>query len=169
MPSGVLVPPTAAPLTFDVLDCQAVGAGPVEARAPRRWRLHGRAADGRRLLLDVDADVAPASAPVVAAGPAAGRARTGATDAGAAVAPWLPPRLTRATVVPRDGWVIHAEQGHFDLGAVRLFVHEDVSAQAALAVPPRPVPLGKRLFWRAVFALLATRAGRRWLERRAAA
>jgi hypothetical protein len=40
---------------------------------------------------------------------------------------------------------------------------------AAQAVPPRRVPLGKRVFWRAVFALLATRAGRRWLERRAAA
>jgi hypothetical protein len=171
MPTGVLVPPTAAPLAFDVLDCQAVGPEPVEGSAPRRWRLHGRAADGRRLLLDFYADAAPAPAPARAgaAGPAASRARTGATDAGAAVSPLLPPRLTRATVVPSEGWVIHAEQGHFDLGAVRLFVHEDVSAQAALAVPPRPVPLGKRLFWRAVFALLATRAGRRWLERRASA
>lgn len=159
MPSGVRLPPTAAPLAFDVLDCQAVGRQSLQARAPRRWRLHGRAADGRRLLLDFDTDAAPA----------AGGARTGAPGAGAAVPPLLPPRLTRATVAPHHGWAIHAEQGHFDLGAVRLFVHEDVSEQAALAVPPRPVPLGKRLFWSAVFALLATRAGRRWLERRAAA
>jgi hypothetical protein len=160
MPSGVRVPPTAAPLAFDVLDCQAVGRPSGQPRAPQHWRLHGRAADGRTLLLDFAADAAPA----------AGQARTAASGAGAAVPPWLPPRLTRATVVSRDGgWAIHADQGRFDLGAVRLFVHEDVSVQAARAVPPRPVPLGKRLFWRAVFALLATRAGRRWLERRAAA
>jgi hypothetical protein len=175
MPSGVRVPPTSAPFAFDVLDCTAVAAG----RAPARWRLVGRTADGRRLLLDFDAE-APAAA-------------AGAAGAGAAVAPSLPSRLTRATVAqaahaaaatpvdrvpgavadaagePRRVWVIQADQGRFDLGAARLFVHEDVSALAAAAVPPRPVPLGKRLFWRAVFALLATRAGRRWLERRAAA
>jgi len=155
MPSGVRVSPTAPPFAFDVLDCQSVGARP----ALRRWRLHGRTADGRRLLLDVEADAAP--------------------GVGAAAPPSLPPRLTRATVAPashdpagesrRQVWVIQSEQGRFDLGTVRLFVHEDVSAQAAIAVPPRAVPLGKRLFWRAVFALLATRAGRRWLERRAAA
>jgi hypothetical protein len=139
MPSGIRVSPTSARFEFDVLDCQSA----VAAQAPRRWRLHGLTVDGRRLLLDFDAL--------------------------AAASPVLPPRLTRATVVSRDGWTIDAEQGRFELGAVRLFVHEDVGAQAMLAVPPRPVPLGKRLFWRAVFALLATRAGRRWLERRAAA
>jgi hypothetical protein len=156
MPSGVRVPPTAPPLAFDVLDCKSVGAGP----APRRWRLHGPAADGRRLLLDFDADAAPA----------AGGSRIRAAGADAAVPPLLPPRLTRASVTLADhAWVIQAEQGRFVLGGVRLFVHEDVGAQAAVAVPPRPVPLGRRLFWRAVFALLATRAGRRWLERRVAA
>jgi hypothetical protein len=159
MTSGVLVPPTAAPLVFDVLDCHVVGhpaaasttqlttQATTQATAPRRWRLRGQAADGRRLWLDFDA-----REPAAGGGP-----------------PLLPARLTRATVAPQRGWSIHAEQGQFELGAVRLFVHEDVSAQAALAVPPRAVPLSKRLFWRAVFALLATRAGRRWLERRAAA
>jgi len=154
MPSGVRIPPTAAPFAFDVLDCTSVGA----ERAPWRWRLDGRTADGRRLLLDFDADA------LTGAG--------GDPGAIAAVLPSrrLPLRLTRATVaLTDDAWVIQAEEGRFDLGAVRLFVHEDVSAQAAIAVPPRPVPLGKRLFWRVVFALLATRAGRRWLERRAAA
>jgi hypothetical protein len=159
MPSGVPVPPTAAPLAFDVLECQAIGRPSTQAPAPRRWRLQGRTADGRQLLLDVEG----------AAAPAAGGARIGAAGDGAAVPLLLPARLTRATVASHPGGFIQADQGRFDLGAVRLFVHEDVSAQAALAVPPRPVPLGKRLFWRAVFALLATRAGRRWLERRAAA
>jgi hypothetical protein len=159
MPSGVRVPPTAAPLAFDVLDCHAVGGPSAPAPAPWRWRLQGRTADGRRLLLDVEGTAAPA----------AGGARGGAADDGVAAPPRLPARLTRATVASHPGCIIDAEQGRFDLGAVRLFVHEDVSAQAALAVPPRAVPLGKRLFWRAVFALLATRAGRRWLERRAAA
>jgi hypothetical protein len=145
MPSAVLVPPTTAPFAFDLLECQPLGAG----QAPQRWRLAGRAADGRHLLLDV----------------------------GGAVPAAMPSRLTRARVAPvappvageaGRSWAIHADQGRFDLGTVRLFVHEDVSAQAAVAVPPRPVPLAKRLFWRAVFALLATRAGRRWLERRVA-
>jgi hypothetical protein len=160
MPSGVRVPPTSAPFVFDVLDCTSVAA----RSGPARWRLEGRVADGRRLLLDFAAE-----------------APLGVVAAGAAVPPSLPSRLTRATVAPtahaaadaagepRRNWMIQAEQGRFDLGAARLFFHEDVSALAAAAVPPRPVPLGKRLFWRAVFALLATRAGRRWLERRAAA
>ena len=183
MPSGVRVPPTAPPFAFDVLDCQRVGAG----RASARWRLEGHTAEGRRLLLDFDAG----------AGAGTAAASAGSADARAAEMPSLPSRLTGAIVAATDtdtsvvtaaaaatdvaaavdasagemrrGWTVLAEQGRFDLGPVQLFVHEDVSATAARAVPPRAVPLGKRLFWRAVFALLATRAGRRWLERRAAA
>ena len=53
MPSGVRVPPTSAPFTFDVLDCKSIG----DARALGRLHLSGHTADGRQLLLDFVAEV----------------------------------------------------------------------------------------------------------------
>jgi hypothetical protein len=38
-------------------------------------------------------------------------------------------------------------------------VHRDVGAAFYRALPPRPVPTAKRLFWRLVLALAASRAG----------
>ena len=143
MPSGVIDSPTGQRFAFDALEVESAGPDTV----PLRLRLRGEATDGRRWLLDF----ADASSP-----------------------PRAPARLTHAVVesIVRAGapplWRIQSDQGPFELGVARAFIHEDVTRLAASAIPPRPVPLGKRLFWRAVFVLLGTQAGRRWLERRAA-
>jgi len=146
MASGVIEPPTVPRYAFDVLDCETVGPG----RGPLRLRLRGRASDGRVLLLDLS---------------------------GAALARLEPARLSRAIVAATDRatadgasirtWHLQADEGRFEFGPAQLFVHEDVTAQATAAVPPRAVPLARHLLWRLVFLLLATRSGRRWLERRA--
>ena len=39
-------------------------------------------------------------------------------------------------------------------------VHEDVGAAVYAAIPPRPVPLTKRIFWWLVLRLLGSRLGR---------
>ncbi len=127
---------------FDALDCETVGP----ERGPLSLRLHGHSAEGRSLLLDFSGAPRP-------------QIETR--------------RLTRVVVAAVEGaagpiWSLQSDQGRFELGPVHLFVHEDVTARAAAAVPPRAVPLVKQLFWRLVFVLLATRGGRRWLERRAA-
>ncbi len=147
MSSGVIDSPTGHRLVFDALQVESGGPD----TGPLRLRLRGTATDGRQWLVDF-ADATPL--------------------------PRAPARLTHAVVEagpgPRSGaeatqpWQIQCEQGRFEFGTVRAFIHEDVTRIAAAAVPPRPVPLAKRLFWRAVFLLLGTQAGRRWLERRAA-
>ncbi len=157
MPSGVIDPPTAPRLAFDVLEGESPGPGAL------RWRLRGKSRDDRRLLLDFSADGVVQPAALTPSG----------LPRLPAQAPWSwPARLTGVVIEATDDaagrhWQMQCDQGRFDFGAARVFVHEDMSAVAASAVPPRVVPLGKRLFWRAVFALLETRSGRRWLERRA--
>jgi hypothetical protein len=47
--------------------------------------------------------------------------------------------------------------------ATSLHVHRDVGNAFYRAVPPRLVPLRKRLFWRVVLALAGTGAGKRLL------
>lgn len=136
------VPDPAGTQAFSFDTLRAAVTGPGTARA---WRLHGCSADGRRLLLDL----------------------AGVTTDAAPPALLHAARLQRTAVGITESWSIEAAEGRFDAGAARLFVHEDVAALAAAAIPPRPVPLGKRLMWRAVFALLATSFGRRWLARRA--
>jgi hypothetical protein len=44
-------------------------------------------------------------------------------------------------------------------------IHREVATAFYKALPPRPVPLRKRLFWRVMLALAATPAGRRLLLR----
>jgi hypothetical protein len=51
------------------------------------------------------------------------------------------------------------------IDASRSFAHYDVSAPFYAALPPRRVPLAKRVFWRLVLAAAASRPGRRWLMR----
>lgn len=51
-------------------------------------------------------------------------------------------------------WVVEATSVH---------LHHDVGDAFYRAIPPRPVPLKKRLFWAAVLALASTRAGKRLL------
>jgi len=41
-------------------------------------------------------------------------------------------------------------------------IHREVAGAFYKALPPRPVPLRKRLFWRVMLGLAATSAGR-WL------
>jgi hypothetical protein len=47
-------------------------------------------------------------------------------------------------------WVIEAAAVH---------VHREVATPFYAAIPPRPVPLSRRLLWRAALALAASRAG----------
>jgi hypothetical protein len=51
---------------------------------------------------------------------------------------------------PAGDWLINARAVH---------LHRDVAPPFYRALPPRPVPPGKRLFWRLVLALAASRAG----------
>ena len=51
----------------------------------------------------------------------------------------------------------------FTASAVHL--QRDVAAAFYRALPPRPVPLGKRVFWRVVLALAASRRGLELLRR----
>lgn len=53
----------------------------------------------------------------------------------------------------------------WELGGVA-HVHREVATAFYRALPPRPVPFRKRLFWRVMLALAATAAGRRLLLRR---
>ncbi len=48
------------------------------------------------------------------------------------------------------GWLISSPAVH---------LHRDIAAQFYRAIPPRPAPWAKRLFWRAVLALAAGRVG----------
>ena len=49
--------------------------------------------------------------------------------------------------------------GAWRIAASAVHVHTEVGAAFYRAVPPRPVPWGRRVFWRAVLALAASRAG----------
>jgi hypothetical protein len=51
---------------------------------------------------------------------------------------------------PAGDWLINARAVH---------LHRDVAPPFYRALPPRAVPPGKRLFWRLVLALAASRAG----------
>lgn len=44
--------------------------------------------------------------------------------------------------------------------------HEDVGAAVQAVIPPRRVPLGKRVFWRVVLWLMKTSVGRSLIARR---
>jgi hypothetical protein len=68
-----------------------------------------------------------------------------------------------------DAAVVHSLGDHqyqIESGAARwaltaraVHVHRDIAARFYRAIPPRPVPFMKRLFWRMVLALAATRGG----------
>lgn len=52
-------------------------------------------------------------------------------------------------------WLIEARSVH---------LHRDVAAQFYQALPPRPVPLAKRVLWRSLLALAASRTGLKLLR-----
>jgi hypothetical protein len=58
---------------------------------------------------------------------------------------------------------IIASAHSWDVEAASVHVHRDIGGAFYRAIPPRPVPLKKRLFWRFVLALAGTRAGKRLL------
>jgi hypothetical protein len=45
------------------------------------------------------------------------------------------------------------------LSASAVHLHSEIAPQFYRAIPPRPAPWSKRVFWRAVLALAASRAG----------
>jgi hypothetical protein len=54
---------------------------------------------------------------------------------------------------------IRSGSGEWLIGAGAVHVHREIAAQFYRAIPPRPAPWRKRLFWRGVLALAGTRAG----------
>jgi len=94
----------------------------------------------------------------VSAGPAAAPT---ALAFSAAVSSELPERLQDA-IIERVGsgqYRIRSAERAWLISAGAAHLHRDVGAQFYRAIPPRPVPLSKRVFWRAVLGLAASRAG----------
>ncbi|MDE2450048.1 MAG: hypothetical protein KGO22_13825 [Gammaproteobacteria bacterium] len=87
-------------------------------------------------------------------------------------APDLPDSLAGATVRALDERRYRISSGPQDwvVEATSVHVHRDIGATFHRAIPPRLVPLQKRLFWRMVLALAGTRTGKSvllFLRRRA--
>ena len=78
----------------------------------------------------------------------------------------LPRTLPAASVVALDGqsYRITSAPQQWPVCARTVHVHRDVTAAFYHAVPPRPVPWTRRLFWRLVLLLAGERAGRRVLR-----
>jgi len=79
--------------------------------------------------------------------------------------PSLPDSLTAPVVLALDEhrYRIISLSRDWVIEATSLHVHRDVGNTFYRAIPPRPVPLAKRLFWRVVLALAGSRAGKRFL------
>jgi hypothetical protein len=80
-------------------------------------------------------------------------------------APDLPDRLTAATVraLGESRYGITSASREWRVEATSVHLHRDIGSAFYRAIPPRPTPFKKRLFWRVVLALAATRAGKRLL------
>ncbi|MGH8220511.1 MAG: hypothetical protein ACREUT_18405 [Steroidobacteraceae bacterium] len=78
----------------------------------------------------------------------------------------LPPRLDVGTVEWLDGGScrIVTPGREWRLESRRSFVHRDASAAFYAALPPRRVPLAKRMLFRLMLAAAGSRIGRRWLR-----
>lgn len=79
--------------------------------------------------------------------------------------PDVPESLAAASISALDGQHYRIASGSRDwiVTATTLHVHRDIGDAFYRAIPPRAVPLGKRLFWRIALALAGTRAGKRLL------
>ncbi|HEY1889633.1 MAG TPA: hypothetical protein VGG63_04465 [Steroidobacteraceae bacterium] len=77
----------------------------------------------------------------------------------------LPGSLTAATVhdLGAHRYRIGSSHGDFVVEASSVHLHRDIGKTFYRAVPPRPVPLGKRVFWRLVLWLAGTSTGKRLL------
>ncbi|HEX4268724.1 MAG TPA: hypothetical protein VHY36_12615 [Steroidobacteraceae bacterium] len=80
--------------------------------------------------------------------------------------PDIPQSLSAASVHAVDGSHYRIVSGSGDLvvEATSLHVHRDIGRAFYRAVPPRRVPLKKRLFWRVVLWLAGSGAGKRVLS-----
>ena len=65
----------------------------------------------------------------------------------------IDPHHYRIISTPRE-WIAEASAVH---------VHREVATAFYRAIPPRPVPWGKRLFWRVVLPLVGSSLGKRLL------
>ncbi len=79
----------------------------------------------------------------------------------AAAAPAGLPAMLEDAVVEEaaGGFRIASAAGAWTLPAPAAHVHRDVSAPFYRALPPRPVPFGKRVFWHLVLLLAGSRSG----------
>jgi hypothetical protein len=73
----------------------------------------------------------------------------------------LPRELNDAEVerLAPGEYLIRAAGAEYRLTARSAHVHRDAAAPFYRALPPRPAPAGRRLLWRLVLALAASRAG----------
>jgi hypothetical protein len=80
----------------------------------------------------------------------------------------LPHELIDLTVhrIDAERFRLSSANGEWLLSATGAHLHRDVTKVFYRAVPPRPAPLGKRVFWRIVLTLAATPIGRALLARR---
>ncbi|MHB1869428.1 MAG: hypothetical protein ACYCT1_01050 [Steroidobacteraceae bacterium] len=78
----------------------------------------------------------------------------------------IPAALEAARVVRLGArhYQVQSASGEWLIETGALHVHRDVRQVFYRAVPPRRVPLGKRLFWRAVLLLARRRTGLRLLR-----
>lgn len=61
--------------------------------------------------------------------------------------------LYRISSTPRE-WIVEARSVH---------LHREIATPFYRAIPPRPVSLSKRLFWRVVLSMAASQLGKRFL------
>ncbi len=94
-------------------------------------------------------------------GAAAGAPAQPLTVAFAAAAPAGLPAVIEDVVVEQTahGFRITSGADAWTLEAPAAHVHRDVSAAFYRALPPRPVPFGKRVFWRLVLLLAGSSGG----------
>ena len=81
--------------------------------------------------------------------------------------PEVPASLAAAEVLVLDEhrYRLVTATRSWELATSSLHVHRDIAEAFYRALPPRPVPLRKRLFWRVVLALAGSRLGKRLLFR----
>jgi hypothetical protein len=79
--------------------------------------------------------------------------------------PDIPDSLTAVilTAIDEHRYRIASESGDLVVEAVSLHVHRDIGRTFYRALPPRPVPLAKRIFWLLVLSLAGSRTGKRVL------
>lgn len=83
----------------------------------------------------------------------------------AASVPDLPDALSAVAITVRDEGQYRIMSGTRDwlIEAMSVHIHRDIGREFYSAIPPRDVPLKKRLFWRVILALAGSRAGKRLL------